>query len=315
MSFLDLFKPKSAMQRYAEVLEVTQAALSWWRRYAALFHSHHWGGPSVQTPYELIPRNYWVLDFTRKADALAEDQSMFGVRARFLRGALRLLREVHFRADTFAIGVGSANDALERIYSSPKYLTDALPETLALLTESLAADPDVDLEVARDLGRGEDYPKRPPLPDTPTLTSTDVFPVAAARLRLFWLHVVQLPSPPVLDTLALGGARKMDAESEVIAGPPQEPTSETAASEERLRGGFGEPYCSRECYDAAGKAMAIARIKRQYGNCAYCGAGSASHRIILARRDDLVFICESCALSRHERIARSTQCFRCGVAL
>jgi hypothetical protein len=74
---------------------------------------------------------------------------------------------------------------------------EVLLEGAGIAAIAVRHDADVDLKVARDLGRADAYPDRPPMPAVPNEDET--FRVTSMRVRLFWQTVLPLPLYPLLD--------------------------------------------------------------------------------------------------------------------
>lgn len=95
---------------------------------------------------------------------------------------------------------------------------------------------------------------------------------------------------------------------------PGTPHAATALNDNILRGGFGEPYCSKGCYDEAGRAMGKARVTGACGDCEYCKKIVSEPEVVLVKGGRLVFICGSCASAAQVKIKLLSECSFCGAS-
>lgn len=73
---------------------------------------------------------------------------------------------------------------------------EVLLEGVGRAIVALRQDADVDLKVARDLGRSDGYPDPPAMPAA--ASEDEIFRVASMRVRIFWETVLPLPVYPLL---------------------------------------------------------------------------------------------------------------------
>lgn len=128
----------------------------------------------------------------------------------------------------------------------------------------------------------------------------------------------------VLGGLAMARPSKNSARDGSAAAAPERGKSENltsgtpqavaALNDNFVRGGFGEPYCSKACYDEAGRAMGKARFTRASGACEYCKKSVSEPEVILAKGGRLVFICGSCANAAQAKIKLLPECYFCGAS-
>ena len=81
------------------------------------------------------------------------------------------------------------------------------------------------------------------------------------------------------------------------------------------RGGFGEPYCSAQCYEQGGRKLGSARLTGAAGNCEYCKSLVGERCVILPKRNRLVFICGPCAGRVKADIQTLSRCYLCDAPL
>lgn len=77
---------------------------------------------------------------------------------------------------------------------------EVLLEGAGIAAMAVRHDADVDLKVARDLGRADNYPERLPLPAEGD--ENEMFRAMSWRVRLFWQTVLPIPVYPLLDIVA-----------------------------------------------------------------------------------------------------------------
>jgi hypothetical protein len=80
------------------------------------------------------------------------------------------------------------------------------------------------------------------------------------------------------------------------------------------RGGFGEPYCSDECYDKGGKYAAAVMLKKQSGVCGFCkrpvqaSMYGVSNCAIVPYEGVNLFICDTCVKQGQEYLRKYGKC-------
>ncbi len=79
----------------------------------------------------------------------------------------------------------------------PQLQQEVLEKGVGVATIAIENDPEVDLKVAQDLGRGPTgYPGRPPLPAKEN--KDEMFRITTLRVRLFWQTILPIPVYPLL---------------------------------------------------------------------------------------------------------------------
>ena len=85
------------------------------------------------------------------------------------------------------------------------------------------------------------------------------------------------------------------------------------------RGGFGEPYCSDDCYEFAGREIGAAVVRGIAGSCGLCQKevtvtiGAATK--LIPYRGKFLFICPACEHKGSKFVSRIHECCMCGAPL
>ena len=120
--------------------------------------------------------------------------------------------------------------------------------------------------------------------------------------------------------IALGALK--DPRAEEAIGKVQDKTAKNISkSSISVRGGFGEPYCSQECYDNGGKYISAIMLKKQAGVCGFCQNpveasmyGELNCAVVPYEGVNL-FICNSCTTQGKAHFRDYQQCCMCQKAL
>ena len=87
------------------------------------------------------------------------------------------------------------------------------------------------------------------------------------------------------------------------------------------QGGFGEPYCSDECYSKAGNEIANRILMGTSGACDFCQSSvyasvdNAGEFVTFPYRGRTCFICKSCFPKGKEYVKTINECCMCGKSL
>lgn len=85
----------------------------------------------------------------------------------------------------------------------------------------------------------------------------------------------------------------------------------------KIKGGFGEPYCSQICYDKGGKYAAAVMLKNQTGVCGICqepvqaSMYGPSNCVIVPYEGINLFICNNCAVQGRLYLSKYNKCCMC----
>jgi hypothetical protein len=84
-----------------------------------------------------------------------------------------------------------------------------------------------------------------------------------------------------------------------------------------LRGGFGEPYCSQDCYERGGQYAAAVMLKNQAGQCGICQRSVAASMYgtpncsVVPYEGVNLFICTSCTAQGKAHLRSYGKCCMC----
>ncbi len=85
------------------------------------------------------------------------------------------------------------------------------------------------------------------------------------------------------------------------------------------RGGFGEPYCSDNCYNAAGREISGGLFSGIRGQCGFCqrevSVSLGSEVKLIPYRDAFLFICSACRYSATDYVNKIQECCMCKMPL
>ncbi len=82
-------------------------------------------------------------------------------------------------------------------------------------------------------------------------------------------------------------------------------------------GGFGEPYCSKECHDKGGEYISAVMLKKQSGVCGYCESPvdasmyGESNCAVIPYESVNLFICNNCTGKARDHLNNYTKCCMC----
>ena len=84
-----------------------------------------------------------------------------------------------------------------------------------------------------------------------------------------------------------------------------------------VHGGFGEPYCSQECYEKGGKYISAVMLKNQTGVCGVCqrpvqaSMYGAANCVVVPYEGVNLFICKSCTSKGKAHLQSYRKCCMC----
>lgn len=199
MSFLQkLLHKRSDDDLYAELIDKTKTRLANYRASAPL-------------AYDAI---LYDNDLLKSVNSISKKAPDIYWKARFLSGLLfaawAIQRKAHWEharleSEAMVSGGWRAVDdvsVFEKVLhmKDPQLQREVLLEGAGIAAMAVRHDADVDLKVARDLGRADNYPERPSLPAEGD--ENEMFLATTRRVRLFWQTVLPIPVYPLLDIVA-----------------------------------------------------------------------------------------------------------------
>lgn len=112
--------------------------------------------------------------------------------------------------------------------------------------------------------------------------------------------------------------KKLDEAKKIEDEIQNKKEAENKFKEGIIRGGFGEPYCSDACYDAAGKDISSRRFQGVTGVCGFCQKSvSASfynpgESVLFPYKNQSFFICSGCIEKGKSYVSNIKECCMCG---
>lgn len=85
-----------------------------------------------------------------------------------------------------------------------------------------------------------------------------------------------------------------------------------------VKGGFGEPYCSNDCYEQGGKYISAVMLNNQPGVCGFCqnpvqaSMYGESNCAVVPYESINLFICLDCVDRAKEYLQNYNKCCMCG---
>jgi len=101
--------------------------------------------------------------------------------------------------------------------------------------------------------------------------------------------------------------------------PPDIPAKKDERMGEVVRGGAGEPYCSKKCYDDGGRYGFAVRSQNQTGICGFCKRPvqasmpkpGGSICVVIPYEGKTLFICENCRDTGRAYLENYNKCCMC----
>jgi hypothetical protein len=90
------------------------------------------------------------------------------------------------------------------------------------------------------------------------------------------------------------------------------------------RGGLGEPYCSKECWEQGGRYAFSVQVKNESDPCGFCqkqvqmsafGVGVLSGGAAIPYEGMTLFVCDGCASKAETHLLAYRKCCMCQKAL